>query len=370
MAGWPNNAGRPDAVSQPLPRRLYPRLTSFASLHAAARQARLGKRYRPAVLAFHSNLEAELLRLQAELRSFTYKPGSYRHFRIRDPKPRLISAAPFRDRVVHHALCAAIVPPLERVFHPGSHANRRGYGSHRALRRFTAAAARHRWVLQADIRLYFPSIDLTILRRQLSEAIACPDTLWLLDQILANGATLGPALDTFPGDTLLTPLERPRGLPIGNLTSQFLANLHLNALDHALAALPGIRSYLRYVDDLALFADHPEPLRRARDRLEWELAALRLRVHPIKTQIRRCRDGASFVGFVVRPGRIRVRNHNLRRGRRRLSQQTTAITAGALTRAAARASLQSWDAHLAHGHTWRLRRRLFRDLPQAEGLPA
>ena len=119
--------------------------------------------------------------------------------------PRLISAAPFRDRVVHHALCAAIVPPLERAFHPGSHANRRGYGSHRALRRFTAAAARHRWVLQADIRLYFPSIDLTIVRRQLSETIACPGTLWLLDQILTNGATLGPALEVFPGDTLLTP---------------------------------------------------------------------------------------------------------------------------------------------------------------------
>ena len=243
---------------------LYPRLTSFASLHAAARRAQLGKRYLPAVLAFNANLEAELLRLQEELRSFTYRPGPYRQFRIRDPKPRVISAAPYRDRVVHHALCAAIVPSLQRQFHPGSHANRVGFGSHRALRRFTAAAARHRWVLQADIRLYFPSIDLTILRAQLAAVIACPGTLWLLDQILANGATIGPALDAFPGDTLLTPLERPQGLPIGNLTSQFLANLHLNAIDHTLSALPGVRAYLRYVDDLALFADHPEPLHRAR----------------------------------------------------------------------------------------------------------
>jgi retron-type reverse transcriptase len=285
-------------VSAPPLRHLYPRLTSFASLQAAACRAQRGKRYRPAVLAFNANLEAELLRLQDELRSFSYRPGPYRQFRIRDPKPRLISAAPYRDRVVHHALCAAIVPPLERRFHRGSHANRIGYGSHRALRRFTAAAARHRWVLQADIRLYFPSIDLTILRAQLAAAIACPGTLWLLDQILANGAIHGP-------------LERPRGLPIGNLTSQFLANLHLNDLDHSLSALPGVRSYLRYVDDLALFADHREPLQRARSRLEAELAALRLRAHPVKTQIRRCREGASFVGFVVRPGRLRVRNHNL-----------------------------------------------------------
>ncbi|MFN9531622.1 MAG: reverse transcriptase domain-containing protein [Cyanobacteriota bacterium] len=355
-------------MNPPRLRQLYPRLTSFASLHAAAHQARLGKRYRPAVLAFHANLEEELLRLQEELRSFSYRPGPYRQFRIRDPKPRLISAAPFRDRVVHHALCAAIVPPLERAFHPGSHANRRGYGTHRALRRFTAAAARHRWVLQADIRLYFPSIDLTILRAQLAQRIACPGTLWLLDQILANGATTGPAIDGFPGDTLITPLERPRGLPIGNLTSQFLANLHLNGLDHSLSNLGGIRAYLRYVDDLALFADHPEALQHARTRMEDELRTLRLRIHPIKTQIRRCSDGASFVGFVVLPGLLRVRNHNLRRGQRRLRLQTAAVKAGVLPAEAARASLLSWNAHLAHGHTWRLRRRLFAGLAYAADL--
>ncbi len=350
-------------------RELYPRLTSFANLHAAARRAQRGKRYRPAVLAFHANLEAELLWLQQELRSFTYTPGPYRQFRIRDPKPRLISAAPYRDRVVHHALCAVIVPPLERRFHPGSFANRRGYGSHRALRRFVAASRRHRWVLQGDIRLYFPSLDLTLLRQQLADRISCSGTLWLLERILANGASLGPALDAFPGDTLLTPLERPRGLPIGNLTSQFLANLHLDRFDHAISALPGVGTYLRYVDDFALFADHPEPLHRARSRIEAELTALRLRLHPIKSQIRRTRDGASFVGFVVRPGRLRVRNHNLLRGRRRLRLQHRAVISGRLSPQAARTSLQSWNAHLAHGHTWRLRRRLFRDLPYAEGLP-
>jgi retron-type reverse transcriptase len=224
-------------------------------------------------------------------------------------------------------------------------------------------------VLQADIRLYFPSIDLTILRAQLAAAISCPGTLWLLDQILANGATIGPAIDAFPGDTLLTPLERPRGLPIGNLTSQFLANLHLNALDHTLSGLPGVRTYLRYVDDLALFADDPEPLQRARGRLDSELAALRLRAHPVKTQIRRCREGASFVGFVVRPSGVRVRNHNLRRGRQRLRLQHKAVTTGRLPVAAARASLLSWNAHLAHGHTWRLRRRLFAGLVYGSDLP-
>jgi hypothetical protein len=161
--------------------------------------------------------------------------------------------------------------------------------------------------------------------------IACPGTLWLLDQILANGAITGPALDGFPGDTLLTPLERPRGLPIGNLTSQFLANFHLNQLDHRLSALPGIRVFLRYVDDLALFADRPEPLQRARVVLEAELSDLRLR--------------------------------------QRLRLQHKAVVAGILAVAAARASLQSWNAHLAHGHTRRLRQRLFAGIPYAADLP-
>ena len=348
---------------------LYPRITAFSNLLEASRRAQRGKRYRADVLAFNARLEANLFLLQHELRAFTYAPGSYRRFWIRDPKPRLISAAPYRDRVVHHALCAVIVPPLEQGFLRTSFANRIGYGSHRALKRFARAAANHPWVLQADIRLYFPSIDHRILRAQLAERIACPSTLRLVDQILANGAEPGPAIDTFPGDTLLTPLEHPRGLPIGNLTSQFLANFHLDRLDHTMALLPGIGAYLRYVDDMALFAQHREDLTSARQTIEAELAALRLRLHPSKSQLRRCRDGASFVGFHLLPGRIRVRNHNLLRGRRQLRTLKRGVDTGRISLKCARASTLSWNAHLAHGHTWRLRRRLFADISFAAGLP-
>jgi len=99
------------AKAQPPLRNLYPQITSFSTLLAAFRKAAKGKRYRPEVLAFAANLEAELFRLQHELQSFTYAPGPYRQFTIREPKPRLVSAAPFRDRVVHHALIAVIAPP-------------------------------------------------------------------------------------------------------------------------------------------------------------------------------------------------------------------------------------------------------------------
>lgn len=355
--------------STPFLHDLYPGLTSFPSLLAAAKAAQRGKRFRPDVLAFNSRLEAELFQLQQELRSFSYQPGPYRRFAIRDPKPRTIAAAPYRDRVVHHALCAAIAPPLERRFLRTTFANRLGYGSHRALRRFLQASRAHPWVLTADIRLYFPSVDHQILMGQLGQVIACPSTLWLLASILANGAEPASASDAFPGDTLLTPLERPRGLPIGNLTSQFLANFHLDRFDHRVHHLNGIGAYLRYVDDFALFASSREALEEARAVIDQELTALRLRLHSIKSQIRRCGDGASFVGFFVKPARVRVRNHNLIRGRRRLKRQAQAVAAGLCSSEAARRSLQSWNAHLAHGHTLRLRRRLFAGLAFAPQLP-
>jgi retron-type reverse transcriptase len=357
-------------VKQPPPLRdLYFRITAFPTLLGAFRKASKGKRYRPEVLAFGANLEAELFQLQQELRSFVYSPGPYRQFTIREPKPRLVSAAPFRDRVVHHALIAVIAPPLERHFVRTSYANRHGYGSHRALRRFARACREHPWVLQADIRLYFPSIDHQLLLAQLERRIACRPTLWLLRAILANGASAGPAIDAFPGDDLLTPLQRPRGLPIGNLTSQFLANLHLDPIDHRLRSLTGVRAYLRYVDDLSLFADHPETLCHSLTVLRTELHALRLRLHPSKTQIRRTATGASFVGFHLIGGRIRLRNHSLLRIRRGLRRHSRNLPQGRISAARARASALSWDAHLAHGHTLLLRRQLFAPYPFAAGLP-
>ena len=153
------------------------------------------------------------------------------------------------------------------------------------------------------------------------------------------------------------------------LTSQFLANLHLDPIDHRLRSLPGVRAYLRYVDDLSLFADHPEPLRHSLTVLRTELHALRLRLHPSKTQIRRTATGASFVGFHLIGGRIRLRNHSLLRIRRGLRRHSRNLPQGRISAARARASALSWDAHLAHGHTLMLRRQLFAPYPFAAGLP-
>lgn len=200
---------------------MYEKLTHWGNLLLAYRKAAKGKRGHPNVAEFEHRLEDHLLEVQAELQAKTYLPGRYASFYIHEPKRRLISAAPFRDRVVHHALCNLIEPIFERSFIFDSYANRVGKGTHRALNRTQTFSRKYPYVLQCDIRQFFPSIDHAILRETLQRKISDPDVLWLCDQILISGeGVLAEEYEMvwFEGDDLLTPL-RPRGLPIGNLTS-------------------------------------------------------------------------------------------------------------------------------------------------------
>lgn len=338
---------------------LWSEVIAFENLLAAKRTAQKGKRFRDNVLAFNYNLETELPKLQAELANKTYIPGKYRTFEIVEPKRRTISAAPYRDRVVHHALCNIIVPIFERTFIDDSYANRVGFGTHRALRRFTDFARSSRYVLQCDIKKYFPSIDHEILKTLLHRKLKCPDTLWLVDKIVDSSNEQEPSINHFPGDDLLTPLQRRRGLPIGNLTSQFSANVYLNGFDHYIKEQLKVKKYIRYVDDFALFADDREFLAEARLAIEEYLANLRLKIHPIKSQLFETKEGANFLGFRILPDRIRVRTENLRRARQRLRQMQVEYSQGKIDLLKITQSLQSWAAHLEHGDTWQLRKQIF-----------
>ncbi len=340
---------------------LYPQIVEFSNLIAAARKAQKSKRFRDSVLEFNYNLESELLGLQRELENQTYQPGEYRTFEIFEPKRRLISAAPYRDRVVHHALCNIITPIFDRTFIHTSYANRIGFGSHRALKQFIQYARSSRYVLQCDICKYFPSIDLQILKAQIRQKVKCPKTLWLIDTIIDNGNLPNSIIEYFPGDHLLAPLERPKGLPIGNLTSQFFANVYLNELDHFIKEELKVKKYLRYVDDFALFAEDRSFLADCRSAIEDYLTTLRLKIHPIKSQLFQTRYGGRFVGFRILPDRVRVRNYNLQQGRKRLRQMKANYERDRISQEQLRQSIQSWIAHLKHGDTWRLRQEIFKD---------
>ena len=343
-------------------KQLWNPITSFENLLLAAKQAQRGKRWRGNVLAFNHQLERELIQLQLELQQQTYQPGAYRTFRIFEPKLRLISAAPYRDRVVHHAVCNIIVPIFQQGFILDSYANRVGFGTHRGLRRFTDYARSQKYVLQCDIRKYFASIDLEILKTLLRRKIKCVRTLWLLDTIIDASNAQEAVYDYFPGDTLFTPSERVRGLPLGNLTSQFFANVYLNWFDHYVQKELRIGKYLRYVDDFALFSNDREILAAARPKIEDYLATLRLKVHPHKTRLQETSQGMNFLGFRVLPDRLRVRNDNLRKGRRRLKDLKSDYLNGIISKEQVYGSIQSWFAHLAHADTWHLRQQILAEI--------
>lgn len=341
---------------------IYPQIIDFENILIAARKAQKGKRFKENVLSFNYNLEGELIKLQQELTEKIYLPGNYRTFYIKEPKTRMISAAPYRDRVVHHSLCNIIVPLIEPAFIADSYANRIGFGTHRALNRFTKFARSSKYVLQCDIQKYFPSIDHEILKNLVRRKIKCPDTLWLIDLIINNSNEQLSVIEYFDGDDLLTPIQRRRGLPVGNLTSQFLANVYLNDFDHFVKEKLKVKKYLRYVDDFAFFADDWEFLLEVRFAVEEYLAKLRLKIHPIKSQLFATKQGANFLGFRILPDCIRVRTENLRRARRRLKQMQTDYKQGKITLENVSQSIQSWFAHLEHGDTWRLRQQIFTSL--------
>jgi len=341
---------------------LWEKITDFGNLVAAAQTAQKGKKFRDNVLAFNYNLEGEIFKLQAELKERTYSPGKYKTFTVYEPKPRQISAAPYRDRIVHHALCNVIVPLIEPTFIGDCYANRVNYGTHRALRRFTEFARSSKYVLQCDIRKYFPSMDHEILKTLVRKKIKCKDTLWLMEKIIDGSNPQEEIILHFAGDDLLSPLGRRRGLPIGNLTSQFFANFYLNEFDHFVKEQLKARKYLRYVDDFALFSDDLGFLETAKPEIEAYLATLRLMLHPVKSQLFATQKGANFLGFRVLPDRLRVRQENLRRGKRRTRRLILRYREGKIPCFDVCQSLQSWFAHLEQGDTWKLRQNIFNSL--------
>ncbi len=342
-------------------RNLFDAIASFPALRAAALRAAAGKRTKPGVAAFLANLEKEVLRLERELKAGCYHPGRYKTIEIFAPKHRIVSAAPFRDRVVHHALCAVCEPIFERGFIFDSYANRIGKGTHRAVSRYESFRDRFRHVLRCDVYRYFPSIDHEILKRDLRRRIACPRTLELADCIIDGSNPQEPVHLYYPGDDLFTPFERRRGLPIGNLTSQFLANLYLDGFDHFCKEILRVKGYLRYVDDFALFHDDPEQLTDWQRHIDRFFVGRRLRLHPKKTWIAETNEATTFLGFVLLPdGRRRLPEDNVRRFRNRLRALRMRWRQGQVQRKEIKQRVGAWIAHAEHANTWRLRHAIFR----------
>ncbi len=316
----------------------------FDNLVRAARKASLAKRHKPAVARFLFHLEPELFSLQEDLEGGVYQPGRYVVFEIRDPKKRRICAAPFRDRVLHHAVCNVLEPFFEKRLIFDTYACRTGKGVHAAIGRARQFARRYPYFLQCDIRRYFESIDHGVLKALLRRFIKDGRLLALLDTIIEHSPPY-----TDPG----------RGLPIGNLTSQHFANLYLGELDHYVKERLRLRGYIRYMDDLLLFAgDKPalhesalEIERFARERLGLQLKEKSVRLAPVS-------EGVSFLGVRIFPGTVRLSRRSLRRFRRKLKAAEKAWLLGEIELDQLAAAGAALFGHICHADTLHLRRKL------------
>lgn len=323
---------------------LFEPVVAFDNLIRATQQSARGKKIQLRVAHFLFHQEKECLRLQDELSQGCWQPSHFRIFEIREPKPRRISAADFQDRVVHHALCNILEPVFEKRLIFDTWACRLGKGSHQAVQRAQLFAKRYPYFLKCDIRRYFDSIDHQVLKQLLQRMIKDARVLNLLDKIIDH-----PLLYTLSG----------KGLPIGNLTSQYFANLYLGELDHYLKDRLGVKAYLRYMDDMLIFAKDKQQLQFILKAIEDFIeSVLLLNLKPSATQITPVTEGIPFLGFRIFPELIRLNGQGLRRFRRRLHHYERVYLSGEIDVETLSASVQSMIAHLHHADTHRLRQAL------------
>lgn len=292
-----------------------------------------GKRGKLDVQKFSANLFDNILQLHNDLANKSYKHGGYYKFNISDPKPRNISKASVRDRLLHHAVYRILYPFFDKVFIADSYSCRVEKGTHKAVLKFqqmfyqvSKNNTRTCWVLKLDIRKFFASIDHEILKSILAEYIPDQNILRLLDNIINS--------------------FKP-GLPLGNLTSQLLVNIYMNRFDQFVKHQLKAKYYARYADDFVLLSSNRVSLENLTPEIqEFLQARLKLTLHPKKNILKTYGSGLDFLGWVNFPKHRVLRPASKKRMIRRLKEHPTNDT------------LQSYLGLLNHGNTYKLRREV------------
>jgi len=265
---------------------LYPQIYNLSNLILAWRKARKGKTKKYYVIEFEKDTIGNLLKLQKELIEQTYSPKPLVTFILRDPKTRKISKSAFKDRIVHHAICNIIEPIFDKIFIYDSCANRIGKGNLFAIKRFeffkrkvTNNFKTEAFCLKADIKHYFEEVDNEVLIKIIERKVKDEKIIWLIKQILFNKFI-------------------EKGMPLGNLTSQFFANVYLNDLDYFVKHKLKAKYYIRYVDDFVILHESKEQLEIWKQETNsFLIKKLRLELHPEKSKIISLSRGIDFVGF-------------------------------------------------------------------------
>jgi hypothetical protein len=317
---------------------LFDKVIDYQNIRLAFLKAIRGKRSSPAVIRFCAQVDNNLARIRRRLEAYPLQWGNYQHFTVTDPKFRTISAVPFEDRIIRHALMNILEPLFERPLIDNSYACRKGKGTRKAvLYAFSRCKANPRF-LKLDVRKYFDSVDHTVLKQQLARTLKDKRVLLVLFSII---------------DTYET--KSGKGLPIGNLTSQYFANLYLSPLDHYILERLKPAGYVRYMDDMVLW-DDPDRLRKCLEGIQTFLdEKLCLSLKQL-LQGKTC-HGLPFLGYLLKPKGIYLTQASKQRMKNRASAAMSLLNKELLPEEWAAQSLQSVfvPALLARSTLFRIR---------------
>lgn len=343
---------------------LYDKLCSYDNLFLAFRKARKNKTARWYVKEFEKDLERNLMILENELRTIKYNPSRMKTFVIHNPKTRVINASHFRDRVVHHAVCNVIEPIFEKSFIYDSYASRKGKGTHAAIKRFdifkrqvsrNGLPVRNAkdnnmvvgFVLKADIRHYFDTVNHEILLAILRKKIDDEKVIWLVKTILNNHKTK----------------EQGKGMPIGNLTSQFFANVYLNELDYFVKHELRTKFYIRYLDDFVILHNDRSKLDEWKEQInEFLCTQLKLELHPEKSKIYPLYRGITFLGFRIFYYYKLLKKSNIKSIHKRLDKFKQEYRGRFISHEEVESRMEGWFAYAVRGNTHKLCRKLKKKL--------
>ena len=310
-------------------------------MYLAYKKAFKGTNKNRETLSFNFYCENEIIKLIDELKTGSYKPSQYRKFVITDPKERVISVAPFRDRVIHHALVNILEPIFEKRFYYHSYACRKEKGVHKAIKQAQVYMRSNKWYLKSDISKYFASVDHKILFDITKSKIKDNRLLDLINAIIVNGDDTG------------------KGLPIGNLTSQFFANVYLDIFDHFIKEKLQIKSYIRYMDDFVLFDNDKENLKQDKQKIfDFLKAHLSLSLKERATFINQRLNGLSFLGRRIFLSTIRIKRENLKRCLKKLKTREKEYEENKINDIQYTQSVNSLMGYIASGNTYCLRQNI------------
>ena len=315
---------------------IYGRICDYSNLLDAFGKVSQGKHSRPDIREWKENLEARLNALLADLLRGDYRFGDYYVFKVFDPKERTIYAASVRERVIHHAVINLCGARLEAGLIDDSYACRVGKGQLKAVHRAQEFVRKHPWCLKLDIRHYFDSIDQRILMGLLERKLKDWRVLALFEELLASYAT-----------------EPGKGLPIGNLTSQYFANLYLDGFDRWAGEVKG-RSYLRYMDDMLVFGER-EDLKRLKTAAGGFLQERLGLVLKHGGELQPTTHGVDFLGYRVFPSHLLLNHRSRERFRHKIRELDCRLANGECTELEYQRQATALTAFVRHADSYNLR---------------